>query len=168
LKEVGVFYGSSSGKTESVALKIHEILGRGRSGIYDIAECSPRDLLPFKMLIFGIPTWGIGELQEDWADFLPGLEELDLSGKKVALFGLGDQESYPDTFADALGKLYDSLHGTGCEITGHWSAGGYDFMGSTALRNGGFVGLILDEDNQPDLTEERVKDWLAQIIQDSS
>lgn len=145
---------------------MHEQLGKVRSGIYDIAESYPEDLLPFKMLIFGIPTWGIGELQEDWAGFLPGLEELDLSGKMIALFGLGDQESYPDTFADALGTLYDLLHNTDCEITGHWPAEGYDFLGSAAVRNGNFVGLVLDEDNQPDMTEKRVKDWLGQIIQD--
>jgi flavodoxin I len=166
LKEVGVFYGSSSGKTESVALKIHELLGEGRAGIYDIVECSPHDLLSFKMLILGIPTWGIGELQEDWAGFLPGLEKLELSGRKVALFGLGDQESYPDTFADALGALYDSLCDTGCEIIGSWPAEGYHFMGSAALRNESFVGLILDEDNQKDLTKQRIKEWLGRIIPD--
>ena len=116
------------------------------------------------LLILGIPTWGIGEIQDDWAVFLPGLKDLDLTGKKVAIFGLGDQESYPDTFSDALGTLYDSLSETGCEIIGSWSTLGYEFMDSSALRDGMFAGLVLDEENQPQLTDLRIKDWLETII----
>ena len=143
---------------------MRERLGRDRAEIRDIADAGPGDVLSFKNLIFGIPTWGIGELQEDWAVFLPGLEDLDLSGKRVALFGLGDQESYPDTFADALGTLYDSLLQTGCEITGSWPVQGYDFRGSAAVRNGMFAGLVIDEENQSHLTDPRIGDWLSQVM----
>ena len=61
-------------------MRIYERLGKERSVARDIADSSPGDLLQHKLLILGIPTWGIGELQDDWGDFLPGLEELDLSG----------------------------------------------------------------------------------------
>ncbi len=166
MKEVGIFYGSSSGKTESVALRIYERLGKERSNVQDIAESAPEDLLPYKLLILGIPTWGIGKLQDDWADFLPGLKELDLSGRKVALFGLGDLESYPETFADALGTLHESLLSTGCEIIGSCSANSYDFIESAAVRNGKFAGLVLDEKNQPELTDQRIQGWLHKIIPD--
>ena len=164
LRDIGIFYGTSSGNTETVAMKIYERLGSDSATVRDVAESSPADLFPFKLLILGIPTWGIGEVQDDWADFLPQLEDLDLSGKKVALFGLGDQESYPDTFADALGTLYEALQGTGCEIVGSWSTLGYEFMESSAVRNGMFTGLVLDEENQPQLTDIRVQDWLKCIL----
>ena len=163
MKEAGIFYGSSSGKTESVAIRIYERLDKERSSVRNIVDASPEDLLQYRFLILGIPTWGIGELQDDWAEFIPGLEELDLSGRKVALFGLGDQESYPDTFADALGSLYDALMPTGCEIKGSWSTTGYIFMESAALKDGMFAGLVLDEENQPELTDSRIDAWLKEI-----
>ena len=97
---------------------------------------------------------------------LPGLKELDLSGRKVALFGLGDLESYPETFADALGTLHESLLSTGCEIIGSCSANSYDFIESAAVRNGKFAGLVLDEKNQPELTDQRIQGWLHKIIPD--
>ena len=42
------------------------------------------------------------------------MDDLDLSGKKVAVFGLGDQEAYPDTFVDGLGILANKVK---CEPT---------------------------------------------------
>ena len=164
MSEIGIFFGSSSGKTEKVALRIRKLIGEERTGIGDIAESSVRDLLPFRSLILGVPTWGIGELQEDWADFLPGLGGFDLGGRKVALFGLGDQESYPDSFANALGTLYDSLLTKGCEITGSFPVEGYRFVKSTAVREGRFGGLVLDEENQSHLTDKRLNAWLEGIL----
>jgi flavodoxin I len=163
LKETGIFYGSSSGKTESVARRIHEKLGDVNTGIRNIADSSSVDLLDYRSLIFGIPTWGIGELQEDWVDFLQRTHQLELTGKKIALFGLGDQESYPDTFADSLGILYESLLPTGCDIIGRCAVSGFEFIKSAAIREGMFVGLVLDEENQSHLTESRINDWLDEI-----
>lgn len=149
-------------------MRIYQKLGSDSAVLKDIAESSPEDLLSFKTLILGIPTWGIGELQDDWSDFLSGLTEIDLSGVKVALFGLGDQESYPDTFADALGMVYESLKPTGCEFIGRWSTLGYDFLESKAIREGMFSGLILDEENQPEMTELRISEWLKEIMPDGN
>jgi flavodoxin I len=163
LKVTGIFYGTSSGKTENVALRIRQRLGEGNAGIKDIAESTTGELLACRSLILGIPTWGIGELQEDWSDFLPELRKIDLSGKKVALFGLGDQESYPDSFASALGTLYDSLLPTGCKIIGSFPVEGYEFMESAAVRGGMFAGLVLDEENQSHLTDHRIDRWLQGI-----
>jgi flavodoxin I len=164
LNVTGIFYGSSSGKTEDVAFRIRQLIDEGKSGVWDIADSSARDLLDCRSLILGIPTWGIGELQEDWSDFLPGLGELDLGGKRVALFGLGDQESYPDSFANALGTLYNALLPTGCKIVGSFPLEGYRFMESTAVSKGRFRGLVLDEENQSHLTEGRLNRWLEEIL----
>lgn len=149
--------------TESVARKIQDRIGSGKCTLNDVRETSPLELEAYKFMILGIPTWGIGEVQEDWADFMSGLGGMDLSGRKAALFGLGDQESYPDSFADALGTLYDALHKTGCEILGNWPATGYQFEESAALRGKRFAGLVLDEENQPELTDLRIDEWLGRI-----
>jgi flavodoxin I len=93
------------------------------------------------------------------------LSGLNLDGRKVALFGLGDQESYPGTFADALGILYEALLKTGCSFTGSWPDAGYAFEGSTAVKGGRFVGLVIDEENQPEKTDQRIDKWLNDILE---
>ena len=44
---------------------------------------------------------------------------------------------------------------------------GYDFLSSTAQVDGRFVGLILDDNNQPDLTDERIDAWCMQLKQEA-
>lgn len=163
MKQVGIFYGSSTGDTEKVALLIRDKVGIEKAEIQDIIESKTKDLRQYSFLIMGISTWGIGQIQDDWEPFLHELTKHDCSGLKVALFGLGDQESYPDTFADALGILYDILVSCGFKIIGEWSVNGYEFVHSFAERNGKFVGLVIDERNQAELTEERVVSWLKSL-----
>jgi flavodoxin I len=163
LKQIGIFYGTTSGKTETVATRIYKKLGSENASIRNVAETDLTEMMNYRHLILGIPTWGIGELQDDWLMAIPSLEELDLTGKTVALFGLGDQESYPDTFADAMGKLYDALENTGCRFIGSWCTLGYNFEESKALRGDEFVGLVLDCENQDEMTEMRVTDWLDKL-----
>ena len=158
-----MFYGSSSGKTESVAIRIYEKPGSPVTAIHDISETSLAGMVNYRNLILGIPTWGLGEMQSDWLTALDVLEHLDMQERTVALFGLGDQESYPDTFGDAMGRLYDILAGTGCRITGKWNGADYHYERSKAFRGDGFVGLMLDEDNQAELTETRINRWLGTL-----
>ena len=42
-------------------------------------------------------------------------------------------------------------------------AGGYEFEESKSCKGGKFCGLPLDEDNEPDQSEDRVNAWIAQI-----
>ncbi len=102
-------------------------------------------------------------MQSDWEDFYDELDNIDFTGKKVAYFGSGDQVGYPDTFQDALGILEEKISENGAETVGYWPTEGYEFSESKAVRDGKFVGLALDEDNQSDLTEERIKSWVTQL-----
>ena len=111
----------------------------------------------------GIPTWNVGQLQDDWLILFPKLDELDFSGKKVALFGVGDQLGYPDNFLDALGMLARKLRERGATLVGRWSTEGYDFSASKAQEGNQFVGLGLDEYNQEDKTDGRIATWLGQV-----
>jgi flavodoxin I len=163
LKQIGIFYGSSTGDTERVALLLQEKIGFEKAVIHDISESNAQDLKKYPFLILGISTWEIGKLQDDWEIFLPELKNVNYSGQNIALFGLGDQESYPDTFADAMGILYDACINSGFSVVGEWPVTGYEFIHSYAERNGKFIGLVLDERNQPELTEERIVSWLKSI-----
>ena len=121
------------------------------------------ELTKYDLLILGSSTWGLGDLQDDWEVQINNLKKLDLSGKKVAFFGTGDQASYPDTFVDAMGILYDAADETNASLIGAWPVDGYEHTESLAVRNGKFVGLALDEDNQADLTGERITGWVELI-----
>ena len=96
-------------------------------------------------------------------DLVDDLEGADLNGKKVALFGCGDSSSYSDTFGDALGKIYEVIKNKGCELIGRVSVEGYTYDSSEAIVDGQFVGLLIDEDNESNLTDQRVALWLEDL-----
>ena len=155
-----VVYGTDSGTTKAVASRIAKRLN---GKILDIAKVTTADLESCDLLILGVPTYGEGDLQSDWEDHLATLRRADLAGKRVALFGLGDQQNYPDSFADAMGILYDEVVFLGAEVIGSTDAGEFTFAKSRAQRNGEFVGLVLDEDNEPEKTGARIASWIAQL-----
>ena len=116
------------------------------------------------MLFRSTSTWGCGELQDDWYDAVKVLKKAGLSSKEVALFGCGDSESYCDTFCDGIGVLYEELKGTGCKFIGnHVPTGDYNFSSSTAVVDGEFAGLPLDEMNESDKTEGRIDNWVKSL-----
>jgi len=163
--KVGLIYSTTTGNTETVAGYVAAATG---AEMTDIADCSPDDLMAFDGLICGAPTWHTGADTERtgtaWDDFLYGdLASMDLSGKKVAVFGLGDQAGYGDNFCDAMDELTSCFKAQGAEIVGSWSIDGYEHDESKSIDGGKFVGLPCDEDNQPDLSEERVNAWVAQL-----
>ncbi|GAB2666307.1 flavodoxin FldA [Vibrio panuliri] len=166
MASVGIFFGSDTGNTEAVAKMIQKELGKQLVHVQDIAKSSKEDIDNFDLLLLGIPTWYYGEAQCDWDDFFPELEQVDFSTKLVAIFGCGDQEDYAEYFCDAMGTVRDIVESKGGTILGHTSTESYEFEASKGLVEGDdslFVGLCIDEDRQPELTEERVKNWCKQI-----
>ena len=158
MAKIGLFYGSSTGNTETAAYQIKEKLealdGIDAVEVHNIGASSPEQILGYQYLVMGIPTWNTGELQDDWAFFFPKLSGMNFSGKKVALFGLGDQNGYGFNFLDAMGVLGDELLVQGADLTGYWTTRTYDFAESLATDGGDFfMGLGLDNDGQADMTE---------------
>ena len=163
MKSIAIIYGSSTEHTKNAAEKIAELLADYSPTLVDIYD---DDEEPFKTndeLILGASTWGVQDLQDDWNDFYPKLEQMDLSGKTVALFGMGDASIYPSSFVDAIGILYEILIKRGAKVIGQVSPEGYDFEYSRALVDDKFVGLPLDDDYEPELTEERIVNWVEQL-----
>ena len=162
MKKIGIFYGSSTGQTEKVAEKLQLMLGEENTELINVDIATKEDLEKYPYLIFGTPTWGVGEMQDDWEDFSETVVKANLKGKKIALFGLGDQDTYPDSFADGVGVLYDKIKDK-ATIVGQWPKTGYLFHESEAYRDKSFVGLILDQENQPEKTAERLEKWIDLI-----
>ena len=165
MAKIGLFYGTQTSNTQTAAELIQkEFGGDSVVTLQDISQTEPSDFADYQYIIIACPTWNVGELQSDWESFYDDqLDNIDFNGKKVAYFGEGDQIGYPDTFQDARGILEEKISELGGETVGYWSTEGYEFSDSKALRDGKFVGLALDEDNQSELTEERIKTWVAQL-----
>jgi flavodoxin I len=164
MAKIGLFFGTQTGNTQTIAEDIQNALG-GDSivTLHDVSNTEANDLADYDTLIIGCPTWNIGEMQSDWEGLYDELDEIDFNGKTVAYFGAGDQVGYADNFQDAIGMLEEKISGLGGKTVGQWYIDGYDFTASKAVKNGKFVGLALDEDNQPELTEQRIKAWTAQL-----
>jgi flavodoxin II len=166
--KIGLFYGSTTCYTEMAAEKIQAALGEELVDIFDIKDTPLSKAQNYDILIFGISTWDFGELQEDWESTWDDVSLLNLEGKIVALFGLGDQLGYADWYQDALGMLHDELTHTGCKFIGYSSIEGHEFTRSKALTKDEsiFVGLALDDENQYDLSEHRINQWTEQILEE--
>lgn len=162
---IGLFYGSSTCYTEIAAEKIQQQFGDQRVTVHNLADTSISAIADYDFLIFGIPTWDYGELQEDWERVWDEINELDFSGKTVALYGLGDQIGYPEWFQDAMGYLHQVVRNGGGQVVGHWPAQGYQFVESQALTpdKNFFVGLALDEENEFELSEQRIERWCQML-----
>lgn len=159
---IGIFYGSTMGNTEAAANSIAQALSIDAAQVHNVGDTGVDAVAQYDTLLLGSSTWGAGDLQDDWYDFLDALKAQDLSGKRVALFGCGDSDSYPDTFCNAMAQIFDGLAETGATFVGAVDASSYPSAESDAVRDGHFVGLALD-DADTDSHEERIAAWVAQF-----
>lgn len=163
MKKIGLFHIANAVKTSQVARKIKEALGTDQVDIISTEKAWDSDFKSYDNLIVGASTWFDGELPTYWDELVPELKSLDLKGKKVALFGLGDQVGYPDNFADGLGILGEAFEKAGATLVGYTSIEGYTFNRSRALRGDKWCGLVIDIENQSKMTDKRVKKWCEQL-----
>ena len=169
--DIGLFYGSSTCYTEIAAEKICAAIKQITRGsvtvdMHDIDK-QPLSLAnDYNWLILGIPTWDYGELQEHWEASWDYLDTIAWRGKVVALYGLGDQDGYPEWFLDGLGYLWSKITGLGATSIGFWPTEGYRHTNSEALTGDQrfFVGLALDEDTEFELSDQRIDTWCRQIL----
>lgn len=156
--KTAIFYGSTTGTTEMVAGKVGELLGAEVLSATEIDRVEEYDFV-----IFATSTWGMGDLQDVWYEALDKLKTKNLSGKKVGLIGIGDQFGFGDTFVDGIGTIYEEIKDMGINLVGKTSTDGYSFSGSKAVVDDEFVGLVIDENNQSELTDERINAWVEKV-----
>ena len=162
MAKIGIFYGSTEGNTERVVNQVLEFFGDD-AALHNVNASTADDVQDYNYLILACPTWEIGRLQEDWDNFIDEIENVEFGGKKVTYIGLGDADGYPDTFQDALGIIHDRIKEKGASFVGAWPTDGYNFSASKGVVDGKFLGLVLDEDNQKDLTPQRIEKWVAEV-----
>jgi len=165
MAKVGLFYGTDTGNTRKVAKMIQKQLGDDLE-IHNVVKATVDEFTQYNAMIVGMPTLGDGELENGMRDFLAQLDGVDLSGKTIALYGLGDQDTYGHEFLDGMAIIHQKFSALGAKLIGRWPTEGYDFSKSKAVDGDEFICLAIDNDNQADLTKERVSTWLEQISAD--
>ena len=163
MKKIGLFYSHSTVKTAQIARKIQQEFAENEIDSVNLDEAWEDELKNYENLILGTSTWFDGELPDHWDEVIPIVNTLDFKGKKVAVYGLGNQKDYPDNFVDGIGLLAGVFEGNGAEIIGFTSTDGYEFTSSKAVRTDQFCGLAIDFENQSSKTDERVKAWVEKL-----
>ncbi len=164
-KTIGLIFGSDTGMTEDVT---HTIIDEWSACTIDVVEVSQVKKAfydKYEVFILGLSTWYDGDLQSDWEAYFDTFKTIDFTNKKVAIYGLGDQYGYAEYFIDGVGMLAEVVLKNGGAIIGKWPTKGYDFSESKAEIEGEelFYGLAIDDDNEPELTQERLSVWLSQL-----
>jgi flavodoxin I len=165
MDKIAILYGPLGGNTEKAARLVAKAFGEGNADLIPVKNALEADLEPYKMIIFGGPTvgthtWADQTQKNDWDLFLTRLYKMNLGGKTCAVFGLGDQVCYSFNFVDDIGVISDQIIASGGRLIGMVGPEGYAFDESKAFHEGRFSGLPLDEDNEPDLTETRISNWV--------
>ncbi|KOH46314.1 flavodoxin [Sunxiuqinia dokdonensis] len=159
-----IIYSFTSNKTAKAGQKIVDSFGESlKLDVVDADNLAEEKFLAYDQLILGVPTWFDGELPHYWDEFVPAMEEMDMKGKKVAIYGLADQVGYPENFADGVGILARLLRDRGAEIVGMTDVDNYTFESSHAIEDGQFLGLVLDQENQARLSKKRIDNWLEDL-----
>ncbi len=166
MNKTGIFYSFNTSNSSKVALKIQEEFGKDSIDTIDAEQVTEEQFLKYDNLILSVPTWFDGEMPNYWDEFKPSLEDMDLKGKTVAIVGLGDQISYPENFGDAIGIMAQLVENAGAKVVGYSSTEGYTFERSKGVKDGNFVGLMIDVENQDNLTDTRIKNWVSEIKKD--
>lgn len=122
MKKIGLFYAAKAEKTSWVAERIQKEFGESHIKVVPIEQAWQNDFAAYDCFIVGASTWFDGELPTYWDELLPELRTMDLKGKKVAIFGLGDQVRYPENFADGIGLLAEVFEEDGAALVGFTSS----------------------------------------------
>ena len=168
MSKIGLFFGPQKGSVHRVAEKVKAAFGEQEVELVAVNEAIAADLEKYNLIIFGISTvgketWDSNYSNTDWSKFFPNISKVDFSGKTVAIFGLGDHVTYSSYFVNAMGVLAKDLIKNGATVVGQVDPAGYEFDDSEAIIDGKFVGLPIDEDFEPELTDERIANWVKNI-----
>jgi len=171
MAKTGIFYGPEKGSVDRVAHIVAKEFGEGNVDLISVKDKDPKLMEQYDKIVLGVSTLGMSNWnseigKSDWDTFSGNLENVNLQGKDVAVFSLGDSVTYSEHFVDALGWMYDKLKPLGANLVGFVDSGDYEFEGSEGFRDGKFVGLPVDEDTEPERTEERVKSWVSMLKND--
>lgn len=161
-----LMYWPKAGNVEKAAKMI--TAAYGDLEMKSISEVTLEDLKSHDQYIVGCSTvgsetWDNTENTDPWPTFIKLIDQIALTDKTIALYGLGDQIRWPKHYVDGMAVLFEDFVKKGAKMIGKWSVEGYDHDESEAQQGDFFCGLALDEDHQPEFSEERVEKWVKQI-----
>ena len=151
---------------EHAAKVIYGLFDPETTDLFALDAFDPDKIGDYDLVILGGSTVGAENWEDTsndnlWNNFFRKIQHKDLSGVTFAAFGLGNQVLYPEHFVDGLGFFHEEMSKTNARVIGEWPTEGYRFTDSEGAHDGKFYGLALDEDNEPEKTEERAKAWVA-------
>lgn len=161
MKKIGLFYGTTGGRTTGVVDEFDFNL-RDEVEIFNVAN-GIEEIKNFENLILVTPSYGFGELEAHWEAVIEEFKKIDLNNKTLALVGLGSQTTFGESFVGGIEVLYNIIIKNNGKIIGLTSTDGYNFEDCEAIVDGKFMGLVLDEENQDDMTPDRIYEWLEVI-----
>ncbi len=171
MEKIAIFFGPLNGSVHRIAKLVASKIGTEKVDLIHILDATVSDLDKYSNIIFGISTIGKDTWEQkfdnnDWSHFFPIVSAFHFTGKKVAIFGLGDHITYAYHFVDSMGLLAKIIKNQGGEILGRVSTDGYTFQDSEAIIDGQFIGLPVDEDFESELTDERVTNWIHSLMKE--
>ena len=172
MSKTAIFFSPVGGNVNSVADKLGEMIGNNKVDIIPVKEADPEAVNKYSQIILigstvGADHWSNETIVDEWPEFFRKIEGLSFEEKKVAIVGLGNSLLYPSHFVDGMAGIYDRVSKLNAKVVGFTEAKGYDFTDSESLNDDGvFCGLPIDEDNEPELTTERLEKWLLSLKPD--
>lgn len=167
MKKTALIYWPKKGNVENTAAKISALFDSGSIDVFTISEVEIEKLPGYDLLIFGGSTIGADNWEDThttkWYTFFDALKKLDLTSKLAAIYGLGDQILYPEHFVNGMATIQEALVATGARIIGAWPVEGYEHTDSKSIEGDHFIGLALDDDQQSDLSDERISKWVEML-----
>lgn len=171
MKKIVLLYWPKEGSVEAAAKKICASFQSSDIDIFDVDSFETSHLDDYEMIIMGNSTvgaenWEDADADNKWNKFFRETKSYNLSNKKIALFGLGNQILYPAHFVDGLGILNTEVVKFGGKLIGKWPTEGYSYTDSEGVEGDMFFGLALDEDTESELTDQRINEWTSILKKD--
>ena len=171
MSKTAIFFGPLKGAVNRVADKLKDAIGEDKVVMVPVNSASAADIEKYDKIIFGLSTvgkesWNSKYTNLDWAKFLPEISKTRYEGKTIAIFGLGDHVTYAGSFVDHIALLANELIKNGAVLTGQVPASDCEFEESESVVDGMFLGLPIDEDFEPEMTDERIEKWVKLIAPD--
>ncbi len=172
MSKTALFFSPEGGNVNRVTNKLGELIGNDKVDIIPVKEVEKGDLYKYDQIILvgstvGADHWNNETIVDEWPAFFTKIKDLSFEKKKLAIVGLGNSVLYPEHFADGMAVLYERIIKQNAKIFGFVDAKDYDFTDSEAVNDDGFFcGLAIDEDNESELTTERLEKWISILKSD--
>ncbi len=167
MNKTALLYSPEGGNVNRVTIKLGEIIGNEKVDIIPVRKVVKGELDKYKQIIFvgstvGADHWSNETIEDEWQEFFLKRDEISFENKKLAIVGLGNSVLYPEHFADGMAHLHNKITKKNGKIYGFVDAKDYTFTDSEAVNSDGFFcGLAIDEDNEEELTTERLEKWIS-------